>query len=86
MATFEFIKRREFGDTLRIAERLFSDKTELTQRAVGAMLYEIAKRNMEVFQDFFKNSKKKIPKLVIETAIERMKEKDRKEILDIFSK
>jgi 3-methyladenine DNA glycosylase AlkD len=42
LATFYFIRRNDFGDTLRIAERLLNDPEDLIHKAVGWLLREVA--------------------------------------------
>jgi len=86
MSTFQFVKARDFGDTLKIAEKLFKDKTELTQKAVGSMLREIGTRDKEVLLDFVKTNFDKIPKVTLETIVERMKPKEREDFLLEVSK
>lgn len=41
MATFHFIRRREFDDTFQIADMLIGDRHDLIQKAVGWMLREV---------------------------------------------
>src|ERR1035437_1334879 len=47
ISTFEFIKNKQFTDTLRIAEILLRDKEDLIQKTVGWMLREVGKRNLK---------------------------------------
>jgi 3-methyladenine DNA glycosylase AlkD len=54
MATFCFIKRERYEDTLKIAKILFNDKEDLIHKAVGWMLREIGKRNMVIEETFLK--------------------------------
>ncbi|MDA3836041.1 MAG: DNA alkylation repair protein [Nanoarchaeota archaeon] len=82
ISTFEFIRHNEFGDTLKIAEILLSDKHDLTHKATGWMLREVGKRRKEVLLDFLKTNYDKIPRTTLRYAIEKFPEEKRKEMLD----
>jgi 3-methyladenine DNA glycosylase AlkD len=81
LATFAFIKRHDFKDSLKIAEIFLSDKHDLIQKATGWMLREIGKRDQKVLEDFLEKNLKKMPRVTLRYAIERMEEKKRKRIL-----
>lgn len=81
IATLEFIRKKEFGDTLKIAEILLKDTHHLTHKAIGWMLREIGKRNEEVLLDFLKNNYSKLPRVTLRYAIERFSEEERKNFL-----
>ncbi len=52
LATFHFIKKGEYGETLLLAERLLHDSHDLIHKAVGWMLREVGKRDLEVEEVF----------------------------------
>ena len=81
VSTFEFIKNREFGDTLKISETLLADSHHLTHKAVGWMLREVGKRNESVLLDFLKTNYKRLPRTTLRYAIERFPEEKRKAML-----
>lgn len=86
MSTFQFVKQKQYADTLRIAENLFKDKTELTHKAIGTMLREVGKRDMEVLLKFLEKNKDKVPEATITTIVERMKDKEKQIIMSSISK
>jgi len=81
LATFHFIKQHEFSDTLKIAAILLSDKEDLIQKAVGWMLREVGKRDLEAEEQFLRKSYQKMPRTMLRYAIERFPEEKRKQYL-----
>ena len=81
MATFHFIKKEEFSETLRIAELLLRDSEELIHKAVGWMLREIGKRNQKVEESFLKTHYQKMPRTMLRYALEKFPEESRQRYL-----
>ncbi len=71
MATFHFIKRGEFRETLKVARALLSDSEDLIHKAVGWMLREIGKRDLEEEEDFLKANHRRMPRVMLRYSIER---------------
>jgi 3-methyladenine DNA glycosylase AlkD len=71
LATFHFIKRQQFDETLRISEILLWDKEDLIQKAVGWMLREVGKRDLIAEETFLKVHYRQMPRTMLRYAIER---------------
>ncbi len=77
ISTFAFIKENQFQDTLRISEILLQDKHDLIQKAVGWMLREIGKKDINALQDFLKYHYKIMPRTTLRYSIEKFPEETR---------
>lgn len=81
MATFYFIKKGEFEETLKIARLLLQDKEDLSHKAVGWMLREIVKRELKVEEAFLRQHYRTMPRTMLRYAIERLPETKRQRYL-----
>lgn len=81
MSTFHFIKYNEFFDTLRISKILLHDKEDLIHKAVGWMLREIGKRNIETEEEFLRECYKQMPRTMLRYSIEKFPEPKRQSYL-----
>jgi len=81
MATFHYIKRGEFAETLRIALLLLHDQEDLIQKAVGWMLRETGKRDQLIAENFLQEHYKTMPRTMLRYAIEKFPEKLRRQYL-----
>ena len=81
IATFHFIRRCEFTETLKIAEILLAAREDLIHKAVGWMLREVGNRNMNIEEGFLRNHHKRMPRVMLRYAIEKFPEPKRQQYL-----
>lgn len=74
MATFPFIKKGDFDDTLHIAKLLLNDNHDLIHKACGWMLREVGKKNQKLLEEFLKSCYQKMPRTMLRYAIEKFPE------------
>ncbi|HET8579413.1 MAG TPA: DNA alkylation repair protein [Nitrospiraceae bacterium] len=78
MATFHFIKHGEFAETLKIARMLLADGEDLIHKAVGWMLREVGKRNLEAEESFLRVHYRQMPRVMLRYAIEKFPQSKRR--------
>ena len=77
VSTYPLIKSNDFKDTLRISKILLTHKHDLIHKAVGWMLREVGKRDIDVLRDFLNRNIKDMPRTTLWYAIERMDKRER---------
>jgi 3-methyladenine DNA glycosylase AlkD len=81
MATFHYIKRQDFSDTIKIACLLLEDQEDLIHKAVGWMLREVGKRDPDREEQFLNEHYHRMPRTMLRYAIERFPEPKRQAYL-----
>ena len=82
LATLYFIKNNKFADSLKIAGILLRDKDDLIHKAVGWMLREVGKRDMECAEPFLQKHCSVMPRTMLRYAIERFTPAKRRKYLE----
>lgn len=77
MATFHFIRKGHFGETLRLADLLLHDRADLIHKAVGWMLREVGNRDQGVLEQFLAGRYATMPRTMLRYAIEKLPEPQR---------
>ena len=81
LATFAFLREKDFKDILQIAEILLTDTHDLIHKAVGWMLREAGKRDINILRKFLDKNFQKMPRTMLRYAIEKLPEAERKKYL-----
>lgn len=75
IASYYFIKNNKFEEALKIAKKLLQDKHDLIQKAVGWMLREVGKRDLQTEIGFLNKYYKKMPRTMLRYSIEKFPER-----------
>ncbi|AHM61344.1 DNA alkylation repair protein [Flammeovirgaceae bacterium 311] len=81
VATLAFIRKGQFTDTLKLAEKLMQHRHPLMHKAIGWMLRESGKKDELVLVEFLDQHYKNMPRTMLRYAIERFPENRRKAYL-----
>lgn len=85
IATFHFIRRNQFEDTLQLSKKLLNDKEDLIHKAVGWMLREVGSRDKKVETHFLNEHGKDMPRTMLRYAIEKFDKKERDHFMGLGS-
>lgn len=83
VSTYAFLKRNEFDDTLKISKILLSHRHDLIHKAVGWMLRELGKRDINVLKKFLEENIRSIPRTTLRYSIEKMSDTEKKRYLSM---
>ena len=78
LATFAFIRRGQFQNSLDLCQTLLQDPHDLMHKACGWMLREIGKRDQAALEGFLEKTAPQMPRTMLRYAIERLPEARRR--------
>jgi 3-methyladenine DNA glycosylase AlkD len=81
VSTLTLIKHGQLEDTFRIAEKLLTDKHDLTHKAVGWALREAGRQSRPALLNFLRAHYSLLPRTTLRYAIEHFSPAQRKQIL-----
>ncbi len=81
VATWYFIKKKDFEYTITIVKMLMHDKHDLMHKACGWMLREVGKQQISILIDFLELYCTQMPRTMLRYAIERLPETERQAYL-----
>ncbi len=81
IATWQFIREGEYGDTLQLAKTLLRDEHDLIHKAVGWMLREVGNRERAPLTAFLDRHAHRMPRTMLRYAIEKLPAKKRQAYL-----
>ena len=79
--TFAFIRAGELDPTIEISQRLLNDDHDLIHKAVGWMLREVGKRDIQILRAFLNENAQAMPRTMLRYAIEKLSETERRKWL-----
>lgn len=81
IATFHFIRHGRYTETLELAERLLGHRHDLIHKAVGWMLREVGKRDIDTACAFLLRHYRRMPRTMLRYAIEKFEPGMRQQFL-----
>jgi 3-methyladenine DNA glycosylase AlkD len=85
LSTYAFIRKGQLDDTYRIAETLANDTDELVAKAVGWMLREAGKRDVDRLRAFLDKHATTMPRVMLRYSIEKLHKPERDRYLAMKS-
>lgn len=77
VSTLWFIRNEQFDDTIHLAEKLLYHPHDLMQKAIGWMLREVGKKDLNVLRSFLDSYHKVMPRTMLRYSIEKMEKEER---------
>jgi len=81
LATWPKIKNNKFTLTLKLAKKYINDSEDLIHKATGWMLREIGKRDEKKLLSFMKENHKKMPRIMVIYALERLNREKKQQFM-----
>ncbi len=81
VCTINFIKNNDINFTLKLSKELLKDNQDLIHKAIGWMLREVGKKDINALTSFIELNINDIPRVTLRYSIEKLKESQRKLIL-----
>lgn len=75
--TYAFIKKRDYKDIIALSEKLLHHKHDLMHKAIGWMLREMGKMDIQPLYDFLDKYHKVMPRTMLRYAIEKLDQEER---------
>ena len=72
VSTSMLIRAGQYEDTLRIADKLLGHPHDLIHKAVGWMLREVGKKDIDLLRRYLSDRYSRMPRTALRYAIERM--------------
>ena len=72
VSTMAFIRNNDLAETFHIAEMLLQDKHDLIHKAVGWLIREAGKRNVQRLSQFLDQHAVNMPKTMVRYAVEKL--------------
>lgn len=83
LATFPFIKRKQFADPFAIAEVLMEDHEDLIHKACGGMLRAVSDEDIGAFGAFMDKHAARMPRTMLRYAVEKLPAGERKRYMEM---
>ncbi|WP_223277516.1 DNA alkylation repair protein [Phaeocystidibacter luteus] len=77
VSTYWFIKNKQYGDTLELAEVLLFHEHDLIHKAVGWMLREMGNREPVLLRQFLEHHAHHMPRTALRYSIEKLDKEER---------
>ena len=81
VSTYAFIRQGQLDDTYALAEKMMGHKHDLMHKAIGWMLREAGKRDVERLRQFVENHRLEMPRTMLRYAIEKFSPEERKHLM-----